>query len=304
MPEIESVVAQADDHVVVEKEGTAADVAIHLDTTDGLRDSPTFRERQAGKTASHASARHWTRRSSDRVRAHGAGTSSFSRCCSSRSGCSRSGTAAEPAAEPALGTEGRLMWLLRRGLFRPFGPAGLAFTAYRIWRRLPPSGRLSSGGGRGRSSRGPAGDSPLTSRRCVEAPDQLGQRHVCERLEHEVGVIQCQRRGDRIRHGDAEQACGLRGRDAVRRILERDRLARLELEPDERVQVEIGPWLRAGGVAVRRDDRVEPLEVAEPAEVALDPVVVAAADDRGASARGVRRRRSSPRPRGAAPRGR
>ena len=29
------------------------------------------------------------------------------------------------------------MWLLRRGLFRPFGPAGLAFTAYRIWRRLP-----------------------------------------------------------------------------------------------------------------------------------------------------------------------
>jgi hypothetical protein len=34
MPEIESVVAQADDHVVVEKEGTAADIAIHLDTTD------------------------------------------------------------------------------------------------------------------------------------------------------------------------------------------------------------------------------------------------------------------------------
>ena len=30
------------------------------------------------------------------------------------------------------------MWLLRRGLFRPFGPAGLAFTAYRLWRRLPP----------------------------------------------------------------------------------------------------------------------------------------------------------------------
>ncbi|MGB8004224.1 MAG: hypothetical protein WCF27_08165 [Gaiellaceae bacterium] len=34
MPEIESVVAQAADHVVVEKEGTAADIAIHLDTTD------------------------------------------------------------------------------------------------------------------------------------------------------------------------------------------------------------------------------------------------------------------------------
>ena len=34
MPEIESVVEQAKDHVVVEKEGAAADVAVHLDTTD------------------------------------------------------------------------------------------------------------------------------------------------------------------------------------------------------------------------------------------------------------------------------
>jgi hypothetical protein len=31
MPEIESVVGQAKDHVVVEKEGAAADVAVHLD---------------------------------------------------------------------------------------------------------------------------------------------------------------------------------------------------------------------------------------------------------------------------------
>jgi hypothetical protein len=30
-PEIESVVDQANDHVVVEKEGAAADVAVHLD---------------------------------------------------------------------------------------------------------------------------------------------------------------------------------------------------------------------------------------------------------------------------------
>jgi hypothetical protein len=34
MPEIESVVEQARDHVVVEKEGAAADVAVHLDTTN------------------------------------------------------------------------------------------------------------------------------------------------------------------------------------------------------------------------------------------------------------------------------
>jgi hypothetical protein len=30
-----------------------------------------------------------------------------------------------------------VMWLFRRGLFRPFGPAGLVFAAYRYWRRLP-----------------------------------------------------------------------------------------------------------------------------------------------------------------------
>jgi hypothetical protein len=34
MPEIETVVERAKDHVVVEKEGAAADVAIHLDTPD------------------------------------------------------------------------------------------------------------------------------------------------------------------------------------------------------------------------------------------------------------------------------
>ena len=30
-----------------------------------------------------------------------------------------------------------MMWLFRRGLFRPFGPAWLAFAGYRYWRRLP-----------------------------------------------------------------------------------------------------------------------------------------------------------------------
>ena len=33
------------------------------------------------------------------------------------------------------------MWLFRRGLFRPFGPLGLALLAYRIWRRLSPARR-------------------------------------------------------------------------------------------------------------------------------------------------------------------
>jgi hypothetical protein len=30
-----------------------------------------------------------------------------------------------------------MIWFLRRGLFRPFGPAWLAFAGYRYWRRLP-----------------------------------------------------------------------------------------------------------------------------------------------------------------------
>ena len=34
LPEIEAVVESAKDHVVVEKEGAAADVAIHLDTSN------------------------------------------------------------------------------------------------------------------------------------------------------------------------------------------------------------------------------------------------------------------------------
>ena len=33
LPEIEAVVDRADDHVIVEKEGVAADIAIHLDTS-------------------------------------------------------------------------------------------------------------------------------------------------------------------------------------------------------------------------------------------------------------------------------
>jgi hypothetical protein len=32
-----------------------------------------------------------------------------------------------------------VIWLFRGGLFRPFWPAWLAFTAYRYWKRLPPA---------------------------------------------------------------------------------------------------------------------------------------------------------------------
>lgn len=32
-----------------------------------------------------------------------------------------------------------MIWFFRRGLFRPFGPAWLAFAGYRYWKRLPPA---------------------------------------------------------------------------------------------------------------------------------------------------------------------
>ena len=32
-----------------------------------------------------------------------------------------------------------MIWLFRRGLLRPFGPAWLAFAGYRYWKRLPPA---------------------------------------------------------------------------------------------------------------------------------------------------------------------
>jgi hypothetical protein len=32
-----------------------------------------------------------------------------------------------------------MMWLFRRGLFRPFGPVWLAFAGYRYWKRLRPA---------------------------------------------------------------------------------------------------------------------------------------------------------------------
>ena len=32
-----------------------------------------------------------------------------------------------------------MIWWFRRGLFRPFGPAWLAWVGYRYWKRLPPA---------------------------------------------------------------------------------------------------------------------------------------------------------------------
>jgi hypothetical protein len=32
-----------------------------------------------------------------------------------------------------------MIWLFRRGLLRPFGPAWLVFAGYRYWKRLPPA---------------------------------------------------------------------------------------------------------------------------------------------------------------------
>ena len=65
-------------------------------------------------------------------------------------------------------------------------------------------------------------------RRASKPFEQLAQGDVCERSDHEVGVVERKRRRHRIRDGHAEEPGGLGGGDAVRLVLERDRLVRLE----------------------------------------------------------------------------
>ncbi|HET7136758.1 MAG TPA: hypothetical protein VFI04_00240 [Gaiellaceae bacterium] len=66
------------------------------------------------------------------------------------------------------------MFLLRVGRFGRIGPLGLAYTGYRMWRRLSPQqkaairrrvGGVAGRVRRGRSSGGPGGQAPATMSR-------------------------------------------------------------------------------------------------------------------------------------------
>ena len=113
-----------------------------------------------------------------------------------------------------------------------------------------------------------------------EAREQLRRRQLLERGEHEVGVVQLQAARRRVRHGDAEDPCAARRAHAVGRVLERDRLRRCDAEQRERLEVEIGPRLRARLVVVGGDDRVPADLLLEPRQVQVDPRARGAGDDR------------------------
>src|SRR5437773_4111228 len=80
--------------------------------------------------------------------------------------------------------------------------------------------------------------------------EQLRQRDFLERLEHEVRVLERERRGDRIRDGNAEKPCRLGCAHAVQRVLEGDRLVRPEAEHVECLEIERRPRLCTLRVAV------------------------------------------------------
>ena len=84
------------------------------------------------------------------------------------------------------------------------------------------------------------------------AREQLGERHVLERLDDEVGLREVERARDVVRDSDAEDARRARGRDPVRRVLDRDRLVRVDAEQLERLEVERRARLAAARCRRRR----------------------------------------------------
>jgi hypothetical protein len=135
------------------------------------------------------------------------------------------------------------------------------------------------------------GTGPCRSRRSLarrgaqlDALEKLGQRQLGQRIDDDIRLVERQRRRDLVRNGDTDKAGGLRRENAVAGILERDRLARLERQSFERLEVERRLRLRTRVVAIGGDDRVQSFQPAEPMQVSFDPPLLARRDDSGAKA--------------------
>src|SRR5207237_7389176 len=146
---------------------------------------------------------------------------------------------------------------------------------------------------RAKSTGSPPPPTSGSSAIAVKALEQVGERELFERLDHDVGVLERHRRGDRVRDRDAEESRRLRGAHTVRGILERDRLVGCQSQAVERLDVQIGPRLGPSRVAVCGHHGVEPFEAPQPAEMPRDPLGVAAADDRSPEPKPVRLREIS-----------
>src|SRR5436305_1769004 len=120
---------------------------------------------------------------------------------------------------------------------------------------------------------------PARSTASANAFQQIRERHVLERLDDDVRSREVERARDAVREADAEDAGGARRRDAVRRVLDGDRLVGGHAEHVERLEVQRRAGLAASRVAVRADDYRPPVHEAEPLEVRVDPRARAAGND-------------------------
>src|SRR4051812_37707691 len=133
---------------------------------------------------------------------------------------------------------------------------------------------------RAKSTGSPPAPLRRSSAAATNAFEQVGQREVREGRHEQIRLVERERLGDRIRNGDDEDSGGFRCANAVDGVLEGDRLPRLEAEQFQGLDVEIGIGLRARSIAVRGDDRPEPVRASETLQMAANPVGVAAGDDR------------------------
>src|SRR5437870_4511793 len=108
------------------------------------------------------------------------------------------------------------------------------------------------------------------TRRLSEPRERVRQWQVGQGLHQEVGLAEIALPGELIRYGDAGEAGRFRGADAVRRVLDGDRLARGDAEPFDRAQEEIRLRLGARDVLAAHN-RIPVLHERETLEVTADP---------------------------------
>ena len=118
--------------------------------------------------------------------------------------------------------------------------------------------------------------------------EQLAEGEVRERADNEIRVAEIEIASDCVRSRNADDACFLRGANAVWRVLDCDRFVRLDTERLERSQVEIRPRLRDLAVALRAVEGVPALSDCEAFEHARDPIARRTRDDRDLEAVRVR----------------
>src|SRR5205823_1215571 len=97
-------------------------------------------------------------------------------------------------------------------------------------------------------------------------PEELLQWELLQRLHPEIRRGEIELLRHLVRNRETEESRRLRGRDAVRRVLDRDGLPRLGADRRERLLVEDRTRFRARLVSIRGEDHVPHVRDAEAAE--------------------------------------